>query len=90
MSCVLNRYNRHDKKDGLWVLKDSAENGRDAEFGCWIDSSAVWLQRKEVMLFSMRKIGCPGFIKKTSLGETKSKFSLSLCGSDFHSWGEKL
>lgn len=42
------------------------------------------------MLFSMRKIGCPGFIKKTSLRETEIKCSLSLCGSEFHSWVEKL
>lgn len=32
ISCVLNRYKRHDKKDGLWVLKNSSGNGRDAEF----------------------------------------------------------
>lgn len=40
ISCILNRYNRRDKKDGLWVLKDSAESGRLSQFGCKTELSA--------------------------------------------------
>jgi len=41
ISCLLNSCNTCGKKDGLWVLKDSAGNRRDAEFGCSIDSSTL-------------------------------------------------